>query len=228
MSNISKAAVIIFAICTIAGSLSIYLTKNSDKFQDFFQTKSTFSKPENSELKYEELKYELSFVKDDLNTLEVSKYVQSIILNTIDSCSLEYKLPVGLLHSIFRVESEYRFYIDHPIINIKVNNSNITTRAIGLGGIVWEFWADSLIKHNIAEKRSDLYLPEVNIKASSYILRLMINEETNKDKNSYTVLNRVVKRYYGAYSEEYMKKMEKVTSDLWMRRMSLELIKGKR
>lgn len=172
------------------------------------------------------IKYELSFVEDDLHTLGVSKYVQDTILETIDSCSSEYKLPIGLLHSIFRVESEYRFYIDHPVVNIKVKNSLISTRAIGLSGIIWEFWEDSLKKHNIAETRSDLYLPEINIRAASYILRYMIDDEMKKKQTQYSLLNNVVRRYYGAYSEEYMKKMEKVTSDLWMRRMSVELLRG--
>lgn len=172
-------------------------------------------------------KYELRLVEDDLCTLEISKYVQSLILESIDSCSSKYNLPIGLLHSIFRVESEYRFYIDHPTININVRGSNVTTRAIGLGGIVWEFWSDSLRKHEIAESKSDLYLPEINIRAASYILRLMIDEESKKDSNSSIFLNRVVKRYYGAYSEEYMKKMERVTSDLWMKRMSKELLRSK-
>ncbi len=204
---------IIFIMILISVGV-VWLVKNSS----FTKNSLPFTPSQSS--------FELELVKEDLQTYGTfSTRVQNIILSEIDSCSAKYRIPIGLLHAIFRVESEYRFNIDHPKVTITIKGKLITTHAIGIGGVMWAIWKDSLRYHNIASKESDLYLPDVNIQASAYILSDAIKQAL-RDKKSpkYNLLNRVVRSYYGAYSAIYMAKMERVTSDLWMKRITKTLL----
>lgn len=172
--------------------------------------------------------FEINLVNADLETYnditgKLSSRVRVVILKAMEKNCKKYNLPIGLLHGIFRTESEYRFYLDHTKININVHGKSLSTNAIGIGGVVWEFWEDKLRSNGIAETKTDLYLPEINIEASCYILRSIINEEL-KNSNQYNIIPRIITRYYGAYSEGYLSKMQKVTSDLWMNRMGQILI----
>lgn len=170
--------------------------------------------------------YELKIVRDDLITYGRSERVSKIITETIEEVTEEYSLPIGLLHAIFRVESDYKFNITHPTVTVSVHGKNVTTNAIGLGGIVWVYWGDSLRSKGIADTELDLYLPDVNIRASGYILRYLIDDEMKrKELIEENILDNVIKRYYGAYSPIYLSKMEKVTSDLWMKRIAKDLIR---
>lgn len=69
---------------------------------------------------------------------------------------------------------------------------------------------------------SDLYIPEINIRATAYILRTIINQEIERTDES-NLLNRIITRYYGAYDQLYRDKTLIITSDLWMKRMMLEI-----
>jgi len=170
--------------------------------------------------------FELDLVREDLQTYgTISARVQNIILTEIDSCSMEYKIPIGLLHSIFRVESEYKFNIDHPTVTIKLHGQIIKTHATGLGGVMWAIWQDSLKAHNIAQAETDLYLPDINIHASSYILSLAIKDALKNRQTGKGLLDKIIRNYYGAYSDMYMSKMERVTSDLWMKRITKTILK---
>ncbi len=163
---------------------------------------------------------DLEFVRQDINMYGyISPYVTDKIVKEIENSSKKYKIPIGMLHAIFRIESDYRFYITHSDVILKGGNK---INAIGLGGVVWYFWGDSLIKNNIAQTMSDLYIPEINIKASAYILRIIINEEV-ESVNESDLLNRIITRYYGAYDKLYRDKTFIVTSDLWMKRMLNEI-----
>lgn len=170
--------------------------------------------------------YELEIVRDDLITYGRSEKVSKIITDTIEEVTKDYDLPIGLLHAIFRVESDYKFNITHPTVTVPVHGRGVTTNAAGLGGIVWVYWGDSLRSKGIAETELDLYLPDVNVRASGYVLRYLIDDEMKrKNLSEINILDNVIKRYYGAYSPLYLSKMERVTSDLWMKRIAKELIK---
>ena len=169
--------------------------------------------------------YEIGLVKADLETYgTVSSKVETIILDNIKDVHAKRHIPIGLLHCIFRVESEYRFNIDHPEVSVKVSKSIIKTHAIGLGGVMWCFWKDSLIANGIAEKETDLYLPDVNIQASGYILSSIIHQVLSDKVNASNVANEIIRRYYGAYNDLYIDKMKMIISDLWFKRMSKDII----
>jgi len=168
----------------------------------------------------------MDIVRSDLETYNKFSFrMIDGISNSIKAYSKKWGVPVGLVHSIMRIESEYKFWIEHDPINITVHGKKIKTKAVGLGGIVWEFWADSLKKHNIANTRTDLFLYDTNIEASTAILKWIINDELNKPyNNEINLINKIIKRYYGAYNQDYYNKMIKVTSNLWLKRIARTLI----
>ena len=166
--------------------------------------------------------YELDFVRADLETYNsLSSRMQKLIINYIDSASQQYKIPIGLLHAILRVESDYKYWIDHPTVIVKGKS----TCAKGIAGIVWEYWKDSLITKGIAERESDLYSPEISIKGCAYILREILNKEVNNSSSESLAL-RIAEGYFGKgtwggmNAEDYKNKLIKYTSDLWMIRMT--------
>lgn len=186
----------------------------------------TPEKVENTIQYLDNTNFEIELVQADLDTYENMSYqLTDRITSYIDSASIRYNIPIGLLHAIFRVESEYRFWITHPEVNIKYKDRYLKTSAIGLGGIIWEYWKDHLARENIAFAKSDLYLPSVNILAAASILRYLIDDEINKGHASeYNMINTIIKRYYGAYDKEYYSKMMRVTSDLWLKRLAKQII----
>lgn len=157
---------------------------------------------------------------DEVNDLSTS--TRDVIAASIYETSKEYAIPPALLHAIFQIESEYRFSIDHPTVNVKVNGKLTRTHARGLGGIIWDLWSDKLMSNGIAETSSDLYLPKVNIRATGYILRQIINEEVAKNSDKW-IVRRIITRYYGAQSVDYETKMKEATSSLWLKRIAREI-----
>ncbi|MGA8264548.1 MAG: hypothetical protein WB779_08920 [Ignavibacteriaceae bacterium] len=170
---------------------------------------------------------ELAIVSRNINKADyISNKVGKIIQSSMKDASEKYHLPIILLYAIFKVESDYMYWINHPEVNVRVHRKRIITNAIGLGGVMWCFWGDSLIAHHIAETKSDLYLPDVNVMASAYILRTLINDEAlNNPRLSKTnILNNVIRRYYGEYDRTYYKKMQKFISELWMEQVATLLM----
>lgn len=169
---------------------------------------------------------DLDIIRQDLITYrKLSPETISTVLTSIDEASKKWDIPVGLMHAIFRVESEYNFWIDHPTVTVTVNNKRVTTQAVGMGGIIWEFWSDSLKKYDIAQTRTDLYLPKNNINASAAILRWITdNKLQNNSTTEYNLINKIISGYYGAYDQTYHKKMERITSDLWLKRIARVLL----
>ena len=170
--------------------------------------------------------FEIGIVKEDLATYGRSSIFIKIVTPAIENAAEKYKIPIGLLHAIFRVESDYRPQIDHNKVTVPVHGNNIITNAIGMGGVLWVYWGDSLKARGIAETEMDLYFPQIAIEATAYILKQMIDAETkvNGNLNSFNVLSNIIKRYFGAYSLMYLAKMEKYTSDLWMKRIAKEVL----
>lgn len=164
----------------------------------------------------------LNLIKDDLKTYDIfSDSTVEDIYKAMSKASKKWDIPLGLMHGIFRTESEYRFWIDHPEVTVKIFEKPTNVRAVGIGGVIWEFWSDSLAKHNIAYRRTDLYIPERNIEASAAILRWIINQKLKKPTtNRYNLINEIITGYYGAYDKDYHEKMIRITSDLWLKRIA--------
>jgi len=164
--------------------------------------------------------FEINLVEADLKTLgHLSPTVIREVISELGSAAKKYQVPVGLLHAVIRVESEYRFWIDHPPIVAK----GVKTNAIGFGGVVWEYWNNFLIEQKIAEKKSDLYLPKINISATAAIIRDIIDKNPNFLHEG-NLIQSLIKGYYGMYDNNYHDKMVKITSDLWLKRIVKEIL----
>lgn len=191
---------------------------------------NVISKPSGEEIKdsiivfVDNPPYELALVEDDLKTYNhLSKNARQEILDSLYGAYKRFKVPIGLMHAITRTESEYRFWITHPDVNVKIYGKRVKTNAVGMGGIIWEIWGDTLKHFNVAYNKSDLYMPGVGITAQACVLHLIISEVMADNVSVYNIVPRVQAKYYGAYAKEYMAQMKLVTSDLWIKRIAKEI-----
>lgn len=156
-----------------------------------------------------------SFIMINRNLLEtnlktypkLSAHNRKIIIDTVLSEAAKYNINPIILYSLLHVESTMRFWIQHSPVKITVNKKKRTVQAVGLGGVVWEWWGDQLKKANIAEVRSDLFNPETNIKAAAFILnefskREMLKGTKSKDES-------MLRRYFGGNFKSYSDKIDK-------------------
>jgi hypothetical protein len=164
---------------------------------------------------YNELQNSLSLVyvsKTDLlndlmhNYPDVSTKTKITILETIISESEKYNMNPLILYSLIYTESSFRHWLEHEPININKNGKPIKIRAVGLGGVVWEWWSDKLKDAGIAEIRGDLFDPVTNIKASAYVYNQMYHMEMHKsakNKDESALL-----RYFGGDYISYVQKID--------------------
>ena len=170
---------------------------------------------------------ETQLIRYDLNeyshlSTDIKDKIAKAILNT----SQKYDIPPILMHAIFQIESDYRFNIDHDPVTLTILGKIVKTNAQGLGGIIWEVWQERLKAEEIAETKSDLYVPQNNIAATGFILRLIINEELSKKKSG-NIVERIIAQYYGQASSRYENKMRLVTSKLMLKRIEREIKESK-
>lgn len=167
---------------------------------------------------------ELGTIDLDLKEFPIlSDEVRKDIFTTIDKVSAEYQQPPMLLHIIFRIESGYQFWVEHPQVVVTIKGKKVPIRATGLGGIVWEFWADTLKKAGIAQTRSDLFIPAVNIRATGLILSILA-EQAVKTSSEGNILPVLISKYYGQFDKDYESKMMRYSSDLFWKRISRDLM----
>jgi len=160
---------------------------------------------------------DIYLIRKDLHKIGCSEKITNIYINAIEQYSKKYSISPLLVYAIIKIESDYRLDARHSPIKLHVKGKPVTTRAHGISAVIWEFWSDSLKHRDIAHSYMELYLPDVSIEASAYILRTISNQE--KSKGRYNLVEKVISRYYGAYSEEYINRFRKVTSDLMLDRI---------
>jgi len=169
--------------------------------------------------------FELDLIRRDLLEFsELSTVTSGEVLRAITSASKQYDIPPLLLHAILRTESNYRFNLTHSTVRPKALKG-ISTNAIGLGGIIWEFWGETLRKEGIAETKLDLYKITPNIIATCFILRHMVDIEVKNGTAENNIIASVIRRYYGEHSSSYYSRLEKYLSDLELKRIGRQLVK---
>ena len=145
-------------------------------------------------------------LREDLNKYSyISNRVKENILNAIVEASKEFDVSPIILYGILQTESSMRPWIRHQEIAIIKDKASVRVRAIGLGGIVWEWWGDDLIANGIAEVRSDLYDPAVNVRAVAYIFSLM--KEMPLKGTAKNARESALLRYFGGNYPSYVAKV---------------------
>ena len=150
----------------------------------------------------------------DINKMypSISKRVKHIITKSILTESNKYGINPLILYSLLHTESSMRPWIEHKRILIKIKDKKIYIRAVGLGGVVWEWWGNELKEAGIAEVRSDLFDPEVNIKAVAYIYNVFYNKKIHKKAS--TQDESAMIRYFGGGYKSYFEKIDKKVAQL--------------
>ena len=143
-------------------------------------------------------------MRSDLDSYNhLSESEKSEIMSSIFKYSDIYDVDPCILYAVLKTESEMHPKIEHNSTYIKSLNKKI--KAVGLGGVVWEFWGTKLRDANIAKIRSDLFEIEANIAASAFILNELKHlPKLPKAKN---ITESMLMRYYGSQTAGYHKKI---------------------
>lgn len=153
----------------------------------------------------------------DLDTFKhLSTREKSVIYSAIIEASKRYEINPLVIYSILYSESTFRSYLKHDDITLTIDNKKIKTNAIGLGGIVWEWWGEDLVAEGIAETKDDLFDPRTNIFATAYVYKVMYSREKLKSAESQG--ESALMRYFGGeykwYAAKINTKMINVINDI--------------
>lgn len=165
--------------------------------------------------KYQELVNDSSLIyvskEDLLNDLtkyypDLSTKTKIAILETILSESEKYGMNPLILYSMCYTESSFRHWLEHAPTMITQENKKVKIRAVGLMGVVWEWWGNKLKDAGIAETRDDLFDPVTNIKAGAFVYNELYHMEMHKSakyKDESALL-----RYFGGDYISYVQKID--------------------
>jgi hypothetical protein len=137
---------------------------------------------------------------------KLSPKIQKIIIDNVIETANKYNINPLIVYSLLHVESTMRFQIEHSKVLINIKGKKKYIRAVGLGGIVWEWWGDALKKEGIAQTRSDLFLPDVNIKAVGFVLNEMYKKPMLKGCKSKD--ESMLRRFFGGNFKNYSDKID--------------------
>jgi hypothetical protein len=221
--NLSTAILSVFVVVLLGFSVTLFQyalkVSNSNKI---LTQKLNSTNTLNTELKLSVKEAKSSslvqFTADDLrhdiNKMypALSSRVKTVIIDTILRESNKYNVNPLILYSLIHTESSMRPWIEHKRILITIKGKKKYIRAVGLGGVVWEWWGNALKKANIAEVRSDLFDPEVNIKAVAYIYNAFYKME--KHKKASTQDESAMIRYFGGGYKSYFVKIDTKVAQL--------------
>lgn len=193
-TNIILVSLVVFGASVLYVKLSEdsfnkEVTKNSITMTELKEVKeslSSLNKQHNEMVNSSSLVY---VPKEDLlndmikNYPEISIKTKILILETILSESEKYNMNPLILYSLVYVESSFRVYLEHEPTMIDKSGKKIKIRAVGLTGVVWEWWGDKLKDAGIAETRGDLFDPVTNIKAGAFVYNELYHMEKHKSAN---------------------------------------------
>ncbi len=147
--------------------------------------------------------YQVAMQSDLDSYNHLSKSEKSEIMSSIFKYSDIYDVDPCILYAVLKTESEMHPKIEHNSTYIKSLNKKI--KAVGLGGVVWEFWGTKLRNANIAKIRSDLFEIEANVAASAFILNEL--KKLPKLPKAKNITESMLMRYYGSQTAGYHKKI---------------------
>ena len=133
----------------------------------------------------------------------LSKNQQEQILNAVKQASVKYSINPLVIYSLISVESSFRFWVVSPRrLVVGSDKRKHYDNAIGLMSIVYSIWGNKLKKAHILTTKTELYQIEPNIKAGSYILKILI------DRNKGNII-KALESYFGKsnYARIYQHKI---------------------
>lgn len=149
------------------------------------------------------LNIDYKVLEKDLQRFNISQTDKNEIIESIKETSGIFNINPLILYAIIETESSFNKNALHSEINIKGE----TTRAIGLGGIVYEIWGNKLKRAGIIKQKSDLN----NIRENILSIGFVFNEFLNMDniKGFKYQEQSALGRYFGNFSKSYVAKIEK-------------------
>lgn len=141
------------------------------------------------------------------NYKHISTSNGAIILTTLRDVSKEHKINPIILYFLIHAESSFRWWIKHDLVTVKnEQGKKVKTRAIGLGGVIYEVWGSKLKSANIIETKADLYNITNNIRATAWIYaheraKALHPKATNPEMSA-------MLRYFGGSYPSYFKRID--------------------
>ena len=151
-------------------------------------------------------------LKDMAQYPNISDCVKADIVNTVVFEAKRYNINPLILYSLLHVESSMQFWLTHKPVIITIHKKKIHTAAIGLGGVIWEWWGEKLVKAGIAQVKSDLYDPIKNIRATAFIYGELykIPKHISADSQDESAML----RYFGGDFKVYFEKIDSKVGEI--------------
>jgi len=157
-------------------------------------------------------------MKDIIITYKgISNRVKKEIIETVLGESRKYKINPLILYSLIHTESSMRPWIEHKQTTVTVNKKKIKVKAVGLGGVVWEWWGDKLRAAEIAEVRSDLFDPTINVRSTAFIYNELFKLKKHPKAKSQDESAMI--RYFGGGYKWYFERIDKKIAELIKNRL---------
>jgi hypothetical protein len=139
----------------------------------------------------------------------ISTTNKQLLMEAIAKSADKYSISPLVLYSLIAVESSFRWWIEHPKVTVQdtTTKKSVNTRAIGLGGIVYEIWGQELKDKGIIETKADLFSISHNIEAISYIYSKLKSQPLHP-KASNQIESGLI-RYFGGGYVSYFNKIDK-------------------
>lgn len=144
------------------------------------------------------------FLKDLEKQKHLSQEDKQKIAILVPKYAKKYELDSAILYSVLWKESRFRHTIEHNETFVKALKTKVS--AIGIGGIVYEFWGSKLEKAGIIKVKEDLYKLENGIEASAFVLSEL---RKLKPLENMTLDESMLSRYYGKPSSYNSKVLSK-------------------
>ena len=157
---------------------------------------------------------ELTLYKDLQKYQHLDDQVRLRISKAVPFYAIKYGVRMEVLYSVLWRETRFQHQTTHKPTYIK--SLGKTIEAKGIGGIVCEFWCDSLISQGIINNENDLYNLEAGIEATAFILSKFGNMSSLR---GYSLEESMLHRYYGSPRDSYYKqilsKAEQIREDFF-------------
>jgi len=132
---------------------------------------------------------------------------RNLIMESIAKSADKYAISPLVLYSLIAVESSFRWWIEHPQVSVQSSEGKpVKTRAIGLGGVVFEIWGDKLKEANVVSTKSDLFQIDKNIAAIGYIYSYLKSKPIHPKANN--AIESGLIRYFGGGYRSYFDKID--------------------